>query len=287
MSCSVSHYFLKLDCWAAVLVVSALVGYIGVDSAYQPDVLRLGVLYDESQTSEEEQLLLRAVDSANFNASDIEETSSPTEGLRTPHLSVVTERLKSDDVFHSAKKVCHLIEQGVLAVFGSRQPASASLARTACSRHRVPHIYLDRDHETELPPDSVSLTLSPSPYELGLALRDLVAAQQWSQFTLVYEHPEALVRLRAILELSSPRTGQPIPVSLKLLPQGMAHRPVLRDIAKSGDSNIVLDVSAQRLGDILRYVSLQPLSMTTLFNKPTLNKKSKKPRKHLADGAAT
>ncbi|CAN7982499.1 unnamed protein product, partial [Ixodes pacificus] len=152
--------------------------------------------------------------------------------------------------------VCKLLEQGLLALVGPRHPTTASLAKTACARHRVPHIYLHRElHGRGPPPDSASFTVTPSPEELGLAVRDLVVAQRWRHFTLVYEKPEALIRLQGILELQSPETGLPVSVTLRIMPPDQDLKPVLRDIAKAGESNLLLDVAARRLGELLKYVS--------------------------------
>lgn len=236
-----------------------------------PDVIRIGVVYDKSHSSEEEKLLSQALDRANLNASDAGEDDADHQNadgkisggtgqiqaaaaFRTPHLSLAIERLEPDDMFRSAKKVCGLLEQGVLAVLGPGSPSTASLVRSACSRHRVPHVYVHRDSEAtgSLIPDSISVTLAPSPEELGLAYRHLVEAQRWKQFTIIYEKPQALVRLRSLLQLSS-SSAQPIPVSLRRLADNRDPRPLLREIAKAGENNIVLDLTAPRLADVLRH----------------------------------
>ncbi|CAN7936994.1 unnamed protein product, partial [Ixodes hexagonus] len=213
-----------------------------------------GVLYDDIQKFEEEQLLQRVMDRANLNGSDVRGTSSGVELPRTPRLNLAVQKISSKDAFHSAKQVCKLLEQGLLALMGPWHPTTASLARTACARHRVPHIYLHRElHGHGAPPDSASFTLTPSPEELGSAIKDLVVAQRWRHFTLVYEKPEALIRLKGVLELQSPDTGLPVSVTLRIIPLDEDPRPVLRDIAKAGENNLLLDVAAERLEGILKY----------------------------------
>ncbi|EEC04270.1 conserved hypothetical protein, partial [Ixodes scapularis] len=161
--------------------------------------------------------------------------------------------------------VCKLLEQGLLALIGPRHPTTASLAKTACARHRVPHIYLHRELLGRgPPPDSASFTVTPSPEELGLAIRDLVVAQQWRHFTLVYEKPEALIRLQGILELQSPETGLPVSVTLRIIPPDHDLKPVLRDIAKAGESNLLLDVAARRLEELLKYA--QKIGIVTEYH---------------------
>ncbi|XP_065285154.1 glutamate receptor ionotropic, kainate 2-like [Dermacentor albipictus] len=228
-----------------------------------PAVIRIGVVYDHAGSSEDEKLLWQALDRANLNASDDGEASTATAGgtgppapasSRAPHVSLAIERLDPEDTFRSAKKVCRLLEQGVLAVLGPRQPDAASLVGSACTGHRVPHVYLSQEGGAHagVYAGSASLNLAPSPHELDQALRDLVEAQRWKGFTIVYEKPEALVRLRGLLHMPQPG-GLPLPVSLRLLPEKTDPRIVLREIAKAGESNILLDVATHRLGDLLRH----------------------------------
>ncbi|XP_049528884.1 glutamate receptor ionotropic, kainate 2-like [Dermacentor silvarum] len=230
-----------------------------------PDVIRIGVVYDHAGSSEEEKLLWQALDRANLNASDDGEAPTAMGGgpgtheaapvsSRAPHLSLAIERLDPEDTFRSAKKVCRLLEQGVLAVLGPRQRDAASLVGSACTGHRVPHVHLSQEvgAHADVNVGSASLTLAPPPHELDQALRDLVEAQRWKGFTIVYEKPEALLRLRGLLHLPQPG-GRPLPVSLRLLPDKTDPRIVLREIAKAGESNIVLDVATHRLGDLFRH----------------------------------
>nr|XP_050028110.1 glutamate receptor ionotropic, kainate 2-like [Dermacentor andersoni] len=228
-----------------------------------PDVIRIGVVYDHAWSSEEAKLLSQALDRANINASDAGEdlpkhgesgTQAANARPRTPHLSLAAVRLEPEDLFRSSKKVCGLLEQGVLAVLGPRQPETALLVRNACSRHQVPHVYLHRQEseKSALSLDTLSLTVTPSPEELGRALSDLVEAQGWKHFTVIYEKPEALVRLRGLLQLHRPGNQAPT-VSLRPLHDKADPRSVLRELAKAGENNIVLDLTTQRLADVLRH----------------------------------
>ncbi|XP_075752299.1 glutamate receptor ionotropic, kainate 2-like isoform X3 [Rhipicephalus microplus] len=229
-----------------------------------PDVIRIGVVYDQSWSSEEAKLLSQALDRVNLNASDVGEDlpqHKESGGIqavnawpRAPHLSLAGVRLEAGDILRSLKKVCGLLEQGVLAVLGSQQPDTALLVRHACARHQVPHVYLHRGEGEEhaLPQNTLSLTVTPSAEELGRALCDLVKAQGWKHFTVIYEKPDALVRLRGLLQLHRPGEVPPA-VSLRPLDEKTDPRSVLREVAKAGENNIVLDLTTHRLADVLRH----------------------------------
>ncbi|KAH8020803.1 hypothetical protein HPB51_004625 [Rhipicephalus microplus] len=76
-----------------------------------PEVIRIGVVYDQSWSSEEAKQLSQALDRANINASDVREdlsqhgesggTQAPPS---TPHLSLAGVRLEPEDIFRSSKK---------------------------------------------------------------------------------------------------------------------------------------------------------------------------------------
>ncbi|KAL3220146.1 hypothetical protein MRX96_050451 [Rhipicephalus microplus] len=103
--------------------------------------------------------------------------------------------------------------------------------------------------------DTLSLTVTPPTEELGRALCDLVKAQGWKHFTVIYEKPDALVRLRGLLQLHRPG-GQPSIVSLRPLDEKADPRRVLREVAKAGENNIVFDLTTHRLADVLRHVRI-------------------------------
>ncbi|XP_075750737.1 glutamate receptor ionotropic, kainate 3-like [Rhipicephalus microplus] len=226
-----------------------------------PDVIRIGVVYDQSWSSEEVKQLSQALDRANINASDVGE-DLPQHGERgrtqarprTPHLSLAGVRLEPEDIFRSSKKVCGLVEQGVLAVLGSQEAQTALQVRYACARHQVPHVYLHRQEgqERALPMNTLSLTVTPPADELSRAMCDLVKAQGWKHFTVIYEKTDALVRLRGLLQLHRPG-GQPSIVSLRPLDETADPRRVLREVAKAGENNIVFDLTTHRLADVLRH----------------------------------
>ncbi|KAH7950708.1 hypothetical protein HPB51_028260 [Rhipicephalus microplus] len=93
--------------------------------------------------------------------------------------------------------VCRLLEKGAVAVLGSRKPEAASLVGSACAGQRVPHIFLSQEFQPNAGVNaaSVSVSMAPPHSELDKALQDLVKAQRWKSFTIVYEKPEGECRV--------------------------------------------------------------------------------------------
>ncbi|KAL3203270.1 hypothetical protein MRX96_053261 [Rhipicephalus microplus] len=146
------------------------------------------------------------LDRVNLNASDEGEkpTSMPgntgahelaDSSSRAPHLSLAIERLDPEDTYHSAKR--DSLEKGVVAVLGPRKPEVASLVGSACAGQHVPHIFLSQEFQPNAGVNvaSVSVSMAPPHSELDKPLEDLVKAQRWKSFTIVYEKPEGECRI--------------------------------------------------------------------------------------------
>ncbi|XP_075752246.1 glutamate receptor ionotropic, kainate 2 isoform X3 [Rhipicephalus microplus] len=218
-----------------------------------------GFACDQNMSPEEQTWLLQALEKLRLNISGASNVAAETLKFSAVDLNAV-------DILRSSKKLCGLLEQGVLAVLAPLQRETSSLVRTACFRHRITHFYSHRDDDKQwrIAPDSVSITLSPSPVELSRALQDLVEAQRWTHFTLIYERPEALVRLRGLLNQRLSSDAKLVPVSLHMLTVEEDPRPLLREIAKSGDCNLVLDLTAERLAEVLNLA--QKLGLVTEYH---------------------
>ncbi|KAL3241983.1 hypothetical protein MRX96_047831, partial [Rhipicephalus microplus] len=108
-----------------------------------------------------------------------------------------------------------LLEKGVVAVLGPRKPEVVSLVGSACAGQHVPHIFLSLEFQPNAGVNaaSVSVNVAPPHCELDKALQDLVKAQRWKSFTIVYEKPEnaaltqdaLIVLVRAIQSLAKAR----------------------------------------------------------------------------------
>ncbi|KAH7950553.1 hypothetical protein HPB51_028414 [Rhipicephalus microplus] len=135
-----------------------------------------------------------------LHCSPIETPSTYVQTMRSPPEIVEATRTppraremmpRKSDVWRDAT-LCRLLEKGVVAVLGPRKPEAASLVGSACAGQHVPHIFLSQ----EFPPNagvnaaSVSVSMAPPHSELDKALQDLVKAQRWKSFTIVYETPE-------------------------------------------------------------------------------------------------
>jgi glutamate receptor, ionotropic, invertebrate len=57
------------------------------------------------------------------------------------------------------------------------------------------------------------------------------------------------MRLKDILQIHKPSND---PITVRQLPQGPDYRPLLKEIQRSGESHIILDVSLDKIMDILR-----------------------------------
>lgn len=116
---------------------------------------------------------------------------------------------------------------------------------------------------------------------LTKAYADVVRGWNWKSFTVLYEDEEGLMRLQDVIQLS---TTPIYKVIVRQLPESddyrykrykyptkahfknmfeCAHRPLLKEMKKMGERNIVLDCSQlSRIEELLKQA--QQVGMTTL-----------------------
>lgn len=142
------------------------------------------------------------------------------------------------------------LQEGSLAIFGPKSPASAAHASSICDAKEIPYIdlYMDMDSEKK----SSILNFYPSLDVLSQILIDVVHKLNWLDFVILYEAPYYIERVGRLLEQRANRgiiTIQPLEV-------GTNFRKTLRRIKELGSrsDNIIIECSIEHLNDILEQV---------------------------------
>lgn len=112
----------------------------------------------------------------------------------------------------------------------------------------MPYIDTRWDSESRIP----IVNLYPNPLSMGQMLVDLVQASDWSSFTILYESPEWLPRVSALLGMYDSR-GSTIAVRrLDLKLSVPNYRPILRRVKLSSDKCIIIECSIDNLDEVLK-----------------------------------
>lgn len=140
------------------------------------------------------------------------------------------------------------LQQGVAAIFGPDDPASAVHAANICDTKEIPYIDTRFDQFSQIP----IVNLYPDAETLSQMVVDLVQSSEWTSFTILYETPEWLPRTAKLLELYDPREYTVTVRRLDLRLTTKDYRSILRRIKQSSDNCIVIECSIESLGEILR-----------------------------------
>ncbi|CAH1126003.1 unnamed protein product [Ceutorhynchus assimilis] len=201
-----------------------------------PDLIPIGGLFHP--TDDKQEIAFRYA---------IEKINSDRTILPRSKLQAQIEKIPPQDSFHASKKVCHLLRQGVAAIFGPQSPHTASHVQSICDTMEIPHLETRWDYR--LRRESCLVNLYPHPTTLSRAYVDLVKAWGWKSFTIIYENNEGLVRLQELLKAHGPYE---FPITVRQLGEGNDYRPLLKQIKNSAESHIVLDCSTPRIYEVLK-----------------------------------
>ncbi|XP_018027547.2 glutamate receptor ionotropic, kainate 2 [Hyalella azteca] len=201
-------------------------------AADDSSVLTIGGLFDRSKMEE-----------AAFRAA-ISAVNGGRPAASGGNLSARVEILPPGDSFIAARKACSILEGGVAAIFGPSSDVSAAHVQAICDAMEVPHI--ETRWQYRLTRDPYSVNLYPHPATLSRAYVDVLRAQGWTKFTLIYETMDGLVRVQDVLKDPHFR------ITLRQLPHTLDFRPLLKDIKKSGSTHLLLDVRLSKLQSVMK-----------------------------------
>ncbi|KRT86879.1 hypothetical protein AMK59_510 [Oryctes borbonicus] len=141
---------------------------------------------------------------------------------------------------------CHMIENGVVALFGPQSEENAHIVQSVCNNKDIPHIETRwNDNPLKL---TNTLNLYPHGPTLSTALADLVEARHWDTFTIFYEDNESLARINEIL-----KRDRELSIAIKQLDVNGTgiYRPILKEAWKSGHTRFIIDCHIDNLQSIL------------------------------------
>ncbi|KAK7026645.1 hypothetical protein SK128_015457 [Halocaridina rubra] len=198
-----------------------------------PDTIVIGGIFDAKD--ERQELAFRyAVDRVNRDRSTLSRSM----------LRAQVEKLPADDSFHASKRVCMLLRTGVAAIFGPQSENTANHVQSICDAMEVPHIETRWDYK--LTRDEYSVNLYPYPPSLSKAYLDILKELQWKSFVILYDSNEGLVRLQDLL------MEKKFTVTVRQLNEDGDYRPLLKDIKRSQETRIVLDVAQEKIYHVLK-----------------------------------
>lgn len=153
-----------------------------------PEELRIGGLFERGEES-----LAVAFRLA------VERINGERKLLPKTRLVPVVEILDKSDSFAASRKVCHVLQNSLIGIFGPQSSKSSNYARSVCSALHMPHF--ETRWDSTLPePLPYSVNLAPLPSALGRALRDLIVKKNWKTFAILYSEDSSMILIQEILK---------------------------------------------------------------------------------------
>ncbi|KAK4023250.1 Glutamate receptor [Daphnia magna] len=247
--------------WILVVRVDAL-----------PDVIYVGGLFDTTSDSALEMTFRYSMQMVKANRQILTRSRLS----RVPPGTGNVEFLPPNDSFLVSKKVCQMIRFGVAAIIGPQSEVSADHVQSMCQTMKIPHIQTHWDPKRTTAMDllknedqgyngrknnsPMSVNLYPHPAAVSRAYADVIKGWKWKTFTVLYEEEDGLIRLQDLLQLS---INSGYKITVRQLPDSDDYRPLLKEMKKMGERNIVLDCSQlSRVSEVLQQA--QQVGMTTL-----------------------
>ncbi|XP_065566794.1 glutamate receptor ionotropic, kainate 2-like [Artemia franciscana] len=210
-----------------------------------PDVIRIGGLFDSGD----------ARDEAAFKYA-VERVNGQRNVLPKNRLAVQFERLPWGDSFFASERVCQLLRVGVAGIFGPQSSETSGHIQSVCDALEVPH--LEMRWRTNQNRDAFALNLYPAPDTFAKAYAALLKAKEWKSMAILYDDVEGLTKLHLLLK---GRSFSDTKFVIYQLVEDNNFRPLLRQIQRGGEKNILIDCSVERLEILLKQV--QQIGMMT------------------------
>lgn len=185
------------------------------------------------------------------------------------------ENVTRDDSFEADRKACNLLRSGVVAIVGPMSGAASQHVQAICDSLEVPHIEIKPDLMLRKP--DLAVNLYPSYDVLARAYIDLIQAWNWTSFAVVYDSSDAMIRLQDIFRELSGFYAKKWTIKLFQLHASSNFRDLFWNVKKSGENNIVLDISRELMYDCMKQAQQVGLMtekqsyLITSLDLPTVN----------------
>lgn len=153
-----------------------------------PEELKIGGLFERGEENAAIAFLLA-----------IERLNADRKLLPKTRLVPVVEVLDKSDSFAASRKVCQILQDSLVSIFGPQSSKSSNYARSVCSALQMPHFETRWDSSLS-EPMPYSINLAPLPSALGQALRDLVVKKNWKTFAILYSEDSSMILIQEILK---------------------------------------------------------------------------------------
>ncbi|XP_050532516.1 glutamate receptor ionotropic, kainate 2-like isoform X1 [Daktulosphaira vitifoliae] len=157
------------------------------------------------------------------------------------------------DMYNVTQAVCDSMSFGIASfIGGTYEENTENVIRSISSRAQIP--FIETHWKTSpRPPDAFTISLFPEPLLLAKAIKDIIEDMDWSSFTIIYDRPEKLIQLKALLESNEyGRTSSSNAIKVKQMKSTEDFRPLFKELKEFGEKHIVLDIDDDFIISVLK-----------------------------------
>jgi len=209
--------------------------------------MTIAAIFDEGGERAHELAFRHAVQGINRNRNILSGVELHAETVHIPE----------DDTFTAERKTCHLLEKGVVAIFGPLSKSSSEHIRSITDSMEIPFIETRWNYRSQKVIGSsggYAFNLHPDITTLGSSYLDLMEAYRWKTITILYQDNDSFMTLQNILKKTA--TVDPMDqfrlVVKQLVFNENGYRDVLKEIFASESKLIVVDCEKKILEEVLK-----------------------------------
>uniref|UniRef100_A0A0K8T954 Glutamate receptor, ionotropic kainate 2 n=1 Tax=Lygus hesperus TaxID=30085 RepID=A0A0K8T954_LYGHE len=217
-----------------------LLAFAHISSAL-PEVIKIGAVFEEGDEWS------RYAFEAAIKIINDDESTLP--GIKL-EAEIAEEPIPQFDIVGVENHVCNLMKAGVVGIVGPHSTEMSNHVQSLCDTMEIPHISARWDGQQRR--SSCLVNLYPHPAVLAQAAAEIVRTWDWRGFTILYDDFTALRKIGELLKIADDKG---LTVSVRQI-KGKAgeednYRYVLQEIKHSGETNLVVEVSRERLFEVL------------------------------------
>ncbi|XP_050429052.1 glutamate receptor ionotropic, kainate 2-like isoform X4 [Adelges cooleyi] len=156
------------------------------------------------------------------------------------------------DVHNVTKTVCDSMSPGIASfVGGTYEEYVENIIRSISTHAQIP--FIETHWKTSpRPADPYTVNVYPDPSLLAKAIRDIILDMDWTSFTVIYDRPTSMIRLKALLESFDYGNFSPTrAVKFKQILPTEDFRPLFKELKQSNEKHIILDYDTDNIIDVL------------------------------------
>ncbi|XP_057655916.1 glutamate receptor ionotropic, kainate 3-like [Diorhabda carinulata] len=161
---------------------------------------------------------------------------------------IVDSSILKDEPFTALKGTCLFLKQGIVGLFGPQSSLNLDIVQSLTERKDIPHILTRWVNPSQM--GFQTINFHPSPFNLAEGYLSIIEALEWESFTILYTDIDHLLQITDLIERAKDYGKIVYTENVDPYKNG-DYRSILKNAARSGQKNFVLDCPIKDLTNLL------------------------------------